>query len=146
MINHIPALSIGLTATITLVQNPIAASLTKSIDIYQDWQVFETVLGDKPTISSTPQPSPTVEYSLAYAIGGHSMAYSIAITTDGELLASTNDNIIKIWNLETGHLEKTLEGHSDSVLSLEISPDGRQLISSSSDGTIKIWNLRTGRL
>ena len=87
------------------------------------------------------------DYSLAYAIGGHSRGvHRIAITPDGELLASTNGDTIKIWNLTTGRLEKTLEGHSDSVESIAITPDGRQLISGSYDKTIKIWNLRTGRL
>jgi WD40 repeat protein len=35
----------------------------------------------------------------------------------------------------------TIEGHSDSVLSVAISPDGKTLVSGSSDKTIKVWDL-----
>ncbi|MEH1910793.1 WD40 repeat domain-containing protein [Nostoc sp.] len=42
-------------------------------------------------------------------------------------------------------LVKTLHGHSSSVNSVAISPDGKTLASSGSyDETIKLWNLATG--
>jgi WD40 repeat protein len=36
---------------------------------------------------------------------------------------------------------RTLNGHSDAVLSVAISPDSQVLVSSSADRTIRIWNL-----
>lgn len=39
-----------------------------------------------------------------------------------------------------------LSGHSDSVFSVAISPDGQILVSGSADKTIKIWTLKTGDL
>jgi serine/threonine protein kinase len=41
-------------------------------------------------------------------------------------------------------LVHTLKGHSNSVYSVAISPDGQTLASGSSDNTIKLWNLATG--
>ncbi|MGI2905082.1 protein kinase domain-containing protein [Tolypothrix sp. VBCCA 56010] len=41
-------------------------------------------------------------------------------------------------------LERTLTGHSNSVNSVAISPDGNTLASGSYDKTIKLWNLATG--
>lgn len=40
----------------------------------------------------------------------------------------------------------TLSGHSDSVQTIAISPDGETLASGSYDKTIKLWNLKTGEL
>jgi WD40 repeat protein len=41
---------------------------------------------------------------------------------------------------------KTFEGHSDSISSIDISADNRQLASGSRDGTTRIWDLDTGKL
>ena len=37
-----------------------------------------------------------------------------------------------------------LKGHTDSVLSVAYSPDGRHIISGSADRTIRIWDAKTG--
>lgn len=39
-----------------------------------------------------------------------------------------------------------LSGHSDSVFSVAISPDGKMLASGGRDRTVKLWNLTTGEL
>ncbi|WP_051041501.1 WD40 repeat domain-containing protein [Oscillatoria nigro-viridis] len=39
----------------------------------------------------------------------------------------------------------TLHGHSCSVTSVVITPDGQTVVSGSSDSTIKLWNLNTGQ-
>jgi WD40 repeat protein len=69
--------------------------------------------------------------------------YSIAISPDGETIASgSDDNTIKLWNLKTGEFNNTLSGHSSSVYSVAFSPDGQTLVSGSYDKTIKLWNLK----
>jgi WD40 repeat protein len=42
-------------------------------------------------------------------------------------------------------LVRTLGGHSDSVLGVAVSADGRIAVSASSDKTLKVWDLETGR-
>ena len=46
-----------------------------------------------------------------------------------------------MWNLSTGQLISTLQGHEDTVWSVAISPDGQTLATGSSVDTIKLWSL-----
>jgi WD40 repeat protein len=60
--------------------------------------------------------------------------------SDGQTLASgSQDETIKLWNLKTGDLLRTLTGHKGSVRSVAISADGQTLASGSLDQTIKLW-------
>ena len=38
----------------------------------------------------------------------------------------------------------TLKGHSDSVTSVTVTPDGRRAVSASWDKTLKVWELESG--
>jgi hypothetical protein len=40
---------------------------------------------------------------------------------------------------------RTLEGHSDSVNGVAVTPDGQRALSTSDDLTLKLWDLKTGR-
>lgn len=78
---------------------------------------------------------------------GHSEAVaSVAISPDGQSVASaSHDQTIKLWNLQTGKLTRTVYGHTQPVLSVAMSPDGQQIVSGSLDETIKQWSLSTGQ-
>jgi WD40 repeat protein len=51
---------------------------------------------------------------------------------------------IKIWDMVTGECLKTLQGHTNDVLSVTISPDNKTLASASNDQTVRLWNIETG--
>ncbi|MHC5722449.1 MAG: WD40 repeat domain-containing protein, partial [Nostoc sp.] len=54
------------------------------------------------------------------------------------------DKTLKLWNLETGYEQFTINRHSYSVNAVAISYNGKQVISTSDDKTLKVWNLETG--
>jgi WD40 repeat protein len=79
---------------------------------------------------------------------GHSsfVSMSVAFSPDGKFLATgSQDNSIKLWNVETGWQLKSLDGHTEAVNSVAFSPDGKILASGSGDQTIKLWNVENGQ-
>jgi len=134
-------------------------------------QVTTSTAKSNPTPKPAPPPKPKPQnWRLVHTLKGHSSSvYSVAISPDGQTLASgSSDKTIKLWNLATGQQNpslsellkpaiaiklwnlatgqqiRTLQGHSGSVYSVAISPDGRTLASCSDDKTVKVWDLATG--
>ena len=82
-------------------------------------------------------------------LGRHkSMILSIDTAKDDNhdiAVSGSADRTLRVWDLNTGQLLKTLEGHTSRVNAVAITHDGRRAISASADGTIRIWNLRNGQ-
>ncbi len=70
---------------------------------------------------------------------------SAGLTGSGELLASGGfDHTIRLWDLQTGHCLKVLQGHDSYIVSVAFSPDGLTLASGSDDHQARLWNSLTG--
>ncbi|KAF2743353.1 F-box/WD repeat-containing protein pof1 [Sporormia fimetaria CBS 119925] len=64
---------------------------------------------------------------------------------DRILMTGSYDATVKIWDLKTGKVIRTLTGHTQGIRCLQFD-DGGRLITGSLDHTIKVWNWRTGQL
>ncbi|HEY9904885.1 MAG TPA: serine/threonine-protein kinase [Candidatus Sericytochromatia bacterium] len=94
------------------------------------------------TYPQTPDLLSTQKWQCLHTLIGNSAVNSVAISPDAKILASgSDDQIVRLWNLETGEAIASLNGHSHFVKSVAFSPDGTILASSSDDRTIKLWNL-----
>lgn len=53
---------------------------------------------------------------------------------------------VRLWDVSTGKVVQTLQGHTSSVESIAVSPDGRTIVSGDRrDGSIRVWNVETGQ-
>ena len=70
---------------------------------------------------------------------------AVAFHPDGKRLATAAaDNMIRIWDLNTGQMVAAWEGHEGPVNSLCFHPRGARLVSGSADKTVRQWETATG--
>jgi WD40 repeat protein len=82
--------------------------------------------------------------------------YAVAVSSDGRFIVSGSGQTVKVWGAEgkgllrmlftSGRLLRSLEGHTDWVRAVAVSPDGRFIVSGSDDKTVKVWHTASGRL
>ena len=77
---------------------------------------------------------------------------ALAVTSDGKQIVSgigpysLGNKTNNVWDLQSGHLLRSLEGFTDGTNCVAITPDCKKVISGSRDKIIQIWNLQTGSL
>jgi WD40 repeat protein/post-segregation antitoxin (ccd killing protein) len=69
------------------------------------------------------------------------------VTPDGRrVVSASEDQTLKVWDLESGRAVATLKGHADWVSACAVTPDGQRVVSASGDKTLKVWDLKSGRV
>lgn len=87
--------------------------------------------------------------NLKQTLTGNIAVYAVAFSPDGKTIVSGGDkNTIRLWDPASGTLKQTLSGHTDVLLALVFSSDGKMLASGSANGdkTIKLWDTANGSL
>ncbi|MBI3856009.1 MAG: hypothetical protein HY293_10000 [Planctomycetes bacterium] len=79
--------------------------------------------------------------------GAHSdTIFDLSFTPDGTLLASAGaDKFARVFDVKTGKLVKSFEGHTNHVLGVAWNRTGRTLATSGADDVIKVWSLESGQ-
>ncbi|WP_200819193.1 AAA-like domain-containing protein, partial [Tolypothrix sp. NIES-4075] len=104
-----------------------AESVPSLVMAMQAGQTLKGLVKEKPSIVDYPAFSPILSIQEILAeiqekntLEGHSLfVNSVAFSSDGKTIASgSDDNTIKIWDISTGKLIRTLTGHSSTVSSV----------------------------
>lgn len=75
---------------------------------------------------------------------GHDHSVRAVASHGNTLVSGSYDNTVRVWNIETGEMIHTLEGHTQKVYSVVIDTERNRCMSGSLDSTIRIWDLATG--
>ncbi len=83
--------------------------------------------------------------SRAVSLGHTGWIRSVALSNDGrQALSGSDDNTLRLWDLDTGNCVKILQGHTDEVNCVVLSNDGTLALSGSDDNTLRLWDLDSG--
>jgi WD40 repeat protein len=106
----------------------VTSSLDKSIKI---WDMVEN--------------NGQIELKLWKSIEDHTdFVLSLAVDSKGKwLLSGSKDLTARLTNLATGKMAYIINGHSNTIISVDFSPNGNGFCTGSGDNYVKIWSLDT---
>jgi WD40 repeat protein len=133
---------------------PIKGSLAQFL--YIDWlptsrraeypKLLAACRVDEPERTVSMDDEPEYFRSRIVSLGHAEAISSISISSDGRRAVSGSfDNLVRVWNVDSGRCERVLEGHTDEVNSVALSRNGRRVVSGAADKTVRIWELESGQ-
>ena len=90
----------------------------------------------------------SVDNSLHTFLGHYGPVQAVACdySNAGLIASGSEDDLVYLWQVGSEDLHLKLQGHTDTVASLEFSHDGCLLASGGYDGIVNIWESSTGTL
>jgi len=80
-------------------------------------------------------------------VGNQEKAFDVAFHADGRLLASAGqDGVVRLWNVQTGDLLKSIPGESDVVNCVDFDSQRGLLAWAGRTGVLVIWDMKAERV
>ena len=77
--------------------------------------------------------------------GGVGEVRSVAFSPDGNKLASSSDDLVRVWSASSGQVLAKMVGHDLWVYAIAFAPDGSKVVSGGADRTVRVWSALTGQ-
>jgi WD40 repeat protein len=86
--------------------------------------------------------------SLVQTLAGHYLCpvETVAFSSDNKHIVSCSRDDIKLWDVVTGNLKRTLRASSSIHQAAALSPDGKIILAGCLNGNIHLWDTLTGNL
>jgi WD40 repeat protein len=85
-----------------------------------------------------------IVWTVAYSNSGRLLASGGGGKHDNGQWSAGSDFAIRVWDVSSGKVRRTIEGHTSTVNRLVWSADDSLLLAASSDGTARIWRASNG--
>ncbi|KAM6503747.1 chromatin associated protein [Amanita muscaria] len=73
-------------------------------------------------------------------VGHKDYVLTVAVSVDGNWVVSgSKDRCVHFWDAQNGYLQLSLQGHKNSVISLDLNPTSGLLVTGSGDCQARIW-------
>src|SRR5262245_12782407 len=120
----------------------LASLLPRSAHVPSMCTVVSLKLKEPQPMSETPATNPSAtQLRILFAYQGDAF-HSVTWSPDSQMIATgSEDSNIRLWDIESGELVRTLEGHPGAVQSVAWSGDGRWLASGAADQTVRVWDV-----
>ena len=103
-------------------------------------RIWDVASGEQIGVFDKHTAFPTV---LAFSPDGRLALSGDAAGTDYE---STEDDVLLLWDVQTGEIVQRFVGHADWVQAAAFSPDGKTLVTGGKDTWIIVWDVETGEM
>ncbi|PZU98290.1 MAG: protein kinase [Pseudanabaena sp.] len=71
---------------------------------------------------------------------------AVAFISENQIITAGQDKNIKVIDIASGKIIRTLSGHTNLINSLAIAPVSDRLVSGSYDNEVRLWQISTGKL